>query len=102
MSEQSKGVEPMATIINVVGECKFLGKEYVIRSIRDLHEIPDDKLEGCFADLLASILTYRHIIKLSGVKCEPLEEIKWIDDGKHDLAVELRQKIKESVVGKKQ
>jgi hypothetical protein len=83
-SEQSVVVVPLA------GKCDFVGKRYTIRTLKDLYKIPSNKLEHCLIDIWASIESHKATAKLSGVDALPLDEIEWVDDGKHDLAVKIQ------------
>jgi hypothetical protein len=78
-------------VVPVSGQCDFVGDRYTIRTLKDLYMIPPAKLEHCLRDIFGSIELHREVAKLSGVVCDPLEEIEWFDDGKHDLAMIIKE-----------
>jgi hypothetical protein len=82
--------EQESVVVPVAGECDFVGKRYTIRTLKDLYAIPIEKLPNCLIDVGASIESHKALAELSGVACLPLEQIEWIDDGKHDLAIEIK------------
>jgi hypothetical protein len=79
-----------SVVMPLSGECDFIGQRYKIRTIKDLYCIPIEKLPHCLIDLMASIESHKALVELSGVHCLPLEEVEWVDDGKHDLAIEIK------------
>ena len=80
-------------LIPIVGECDLIGKRYVIKTLKDLYEIPSEKLVHCLADVCQAILFHKLIA--NEVDClQKLDEIDWVDDGKHDLAAKIEVQIK--------
>ncbi len=79
-----------SVLVPVVGSCDFVGPRYMIRTLKDLYLIPADKLAHCLHDVFACIELHREVSKLSGVPCLPLEEMEWVDDGKHDAAMRIK------------
>ncbi len=78
-----------SVVLPVSGKCDFVGDRYTIRTLKDLYMIPSAKLEHCLRDIFGAIELHREVAKLSGVACNPLEEIEWFDDGKHDMAIRI-------------
>jgi hypothetical protein len=67
--------------------------EYKIRTLVDLYRVPPDRLEQCLRTVGHAIQTHQEIARsLSEVeiKVEPLYELTWIDDGKRDMTITLR------------
>lgn len=77
--------------IPVIGDCEFQGTHFTIRTIKDLCDIPQDKLEHCLQDIFTSIQTYHFFKTVPGANVQPMEAIEWVDDGKHDIAVRIAE-----------
>ena len=60
------------------------GKTYVIRTVSDMHEIPEESIVGFLADLGQFLVFAKHV-DIQNVEAV-IDHFEWIDDGKSGLS----------------
>ena len=75
-------------------------KEYTIETLADISQIPQESLADFFIDLKSWLLLRNQVVKtndLLGVEImKPPSDIIWMDDGKHDMTIEIEKEESES------
>jgi hypothetical protein len=69
-----------------------MSKSYKLKTIADLCTIPKESLQNCLIDVRACIESYHSMNELAKTefcKVLPIQEIEWIDDGEHDITINL-------------
>lgn len=74
-----------------------MSKEYTIKQITDIFQIPEDKLDEFIVDLRAYYHCGKHltnlidtVAKAKGLDTKTLpQHMTWIDDGNHDASIRI-------------
>lgn len=62
-------------------------RQYHIREIGDLAQVPLDRIGHCFADLVAALAQIKTMAALTGADPEPITVWTWCDDGRDRYTV---------------
>jgi hypothetical protein len=69
-----------------------MNKTYRLKTIADLCKIPKESLKNCLIDIGSCIVSYHAMNEVAPQNLMAIEEIEWIDDGRHDITINWKLK----------